>query len=151
MHFETPTSDDQWRDYLECRYRNLYQPFALPRTVNTSELDSPRDRPEVMHGMIVVDGAVAACGRLDFQPGNPAGPSSQLRYCAVDTPFRGKGAGQMLLARFEEESRSRGLVRLWMEARTAALNFYARLGYIDIGEGPTKYGCIPHRIMEKRL
>lgn len=57
----------------------------------------------------------------------------------------------MLLARFEAESLARGLGRLWMEARTAALRFYARQGYSDIGEGPTKYGVIPHRIMEKGL
>lgn len=151
MHFEVPTTDALWQAYLDCRYRNLYEPFGLPRGVNTSELDSPRSRPEVMHGMVLVDGAVAACGRLDFQPVHAAGPSSQLRYCAVDGPFRGSGAGQMLLARFEEESRSRGLNRLWMEARVAAVNFYARLGYVDIGAGPTKYEVIPHRIMEKRL
>lgn len=151
MRFETPKTALEWRAYLDCRYRNLYEPFGLPRSVNTSELDEPRDRPEVLHGMIVADDAVAACGRLDFQPGNAAGPSSQLRYCAVDAPFRGSGAGQMLLARFEAESRARGLDRLWMEARVAAVNFYARLGYVDVGEGPTKYGVIAHRIMEKRL
>ncbi|MBL8746832.1 MAG: GNAT family N-acetyltransferase, partial [Phycisphaerae bacterium] len=126
MRFESPTTDEWWRAYLDCRYRNLYEPFGLPRSVNTSALDEPRDRGEVMHGMIVEGDVVAACGRLDFQPDHPAGPSSQLRYCAVDGPFRGKGAGQMLLARFEAESRARGLTRLWMEARVAAVNFYAR-------------------------
>lgn len=151
MRIEIPTTDDLWRLYLDCRYRNLYEPFGLPPSVATSALDSPRERGDVLHRMVLADGAVAACGRLDLQPGNPAGPSSQLRYCAVDGPFRGSGAGQFLLRHFEAESLARGLPRLWMEARTAAVNFYARLGYVDVGEGPTKYGCIPHRIMEKGL
>lgn len=151
MRFEIPRSDAMWERYLECRYRNLYAPFQIPRSATTSELDHPRDRPEVMHGMVLAGDALLAVGRLDFQPSHERGPSAQLRYCAVDEPARGKGAGQFLLGRFEEEARLRGLVRLWMEARVSALNFYVRLGYGDIGEGPTKWGLIPHRVLEKRL
>jgi GNAT superfamily N-acetyltransferase len=147
-----PASDDLWRRYIDCRYRNLYLPFGLDRAVAVSELDSPRDRPDVLH-RVALDprGEVAACGRLDLQPAHPAGPSAQLRYCAVDERCRGAGAGQALLRHFEEQSLRRNLPRLWMEARTAALNFYLRQGYEDTGPGPTKFGLIPHRILEKHL
>lgn len=151
MHIAAPTTDDLWQAYLDCRYRNLYEPFNLPRTCNTSELDSPRDRSEVLHRMVIVGDHIAAVGRLDLQPSSQHGPSSQLRYCAVDPSHRGRGAGQFLLADFERESIARNLPRLWMEARNAALNFYLRQGYTDIGEGPLKWGVIPHRILEKRL
>lgn len=151
MNVAAPTTDALWHDYLECRYRNLYEPFGLPRTCTTSELDTPRDRPEVLHRLVLDGGRVVAVGRLDLQPAHPAGPSTQLRYCAVDASMRGKGAGQLLLAEFERQSVARGLPRLWMEARVAALNFYTRQGYVDFGEGPLKWGLIPHRVLEKRL
>jgi len=155
MRVIAPTSDEQWRAYLACRYRNLYVPFGLPESCTTSELDTPRDRAGVLHRMVVVDRdgqeEVAAVGRLDLQPGHAAGPSAQLRYFAVDVPHRGSGAGQALMLHMEAQARSAGCVRLWMEARTIAANFYARLGYADIGEGPTKWGVIPHRLMAKVL
>lgn len=155
MRVIAPTTDEAWAAYLGCRYRNLYAPFGLPESCTTSELDAPRDRPGVLHRMVMVerDGceAVAAVGRLDLQPGHSAGPSAQLRYFAVDGPHRGTGAGQLLMAYMEEQARDAGCVRLWMEARTVAANFYARLGYADIGEGPTKWGMIPHRLMARVL
>lgn len=156
MRIECPASDGLWERYLECRYRNLYEPLGLARSVTTSDLDRPRDRAEVLHRVVLTpwEGCaevVAAVGRLDLQPAHERGPSSQLRYFAVDGPFRGSGAGQALLEHLERRSLARGLPRLWMEARIPALNFYLRQGYIDVGEGPTKYGVIAHRILEKRL
>ncbi|HBS28699.1 MAG TPA: hypothetical protein DEB06_04440, partial [Phycisphaerales bacterium] len=44
-----PQGEPMWSAYLDCRYRNLYQPFGLGREVNTSALDTPPDRPEVLH------------------------------------------------------------------------------------------------------
>jgi GNAT superfamily N-acetyltransferase len=108
-------------------------------------------RPEILHRLALVEGAAAACARLDLRPDRPEGPCAQLRYFAVEGPFRGRGVGQILLRRLEEEAVERGAARLWMYARTAAINFYARAGYLDTGAGPTLYGCIAHRVMEKNL
>ncbi|MDX2115160.1 MAG: GNAT family N-acetyltransferase [Planctomycetota bacterium] len=152
MRVASPESDELWAGYLRCRYVNLYEPFGLPESVTTSELDTPRVRPDVLHRLVLSDeGSIAAVGRLDLQPEHAEGPSAQLRYCAVDVPFRGRGAGQLLLSSLEEAALERGLGRLWMEAREAALRFYLRMGYRDIGVGPTKWGLIPHRILEKNL
>ncbi len=151
MECVAPSDDDLWARSIDCRYRNLYQPYDLPRSCALSELDEPRERPETLHRVMLVAGEVAATGRLDLQPANPAGSGAQLRYCAVEPKFRGRGVGQALVRSFEEEARARGLGRVWMEARVAALNFYLRLGYTDIGEGPLKWGLILHRVLEKRL
>lgn len=148
----SPTREPLWRAYLDCRYRNLYEPFGLGREVNTSALDAPPERDDVLHGAAVsTDGSFAAVGRLDLQPESPLGPRAQLRYFAVDGPFRGTGAGQALMRHFERSCLERSIPVLWMEARVAAANFYARIGYEDRGEGPLKFGLIPHRVMEKRL
>lgn len=146
-----PDTDNLWAGYLECRYRNLYQPFGLDRAVTTSELDSPRDRLGVLHRCVVVGESVVGVGRLDMQPGHPDGPSAQVRYFAVDPDRRGSGISQALLSHQESLAARHGAARVWMEARVAALNFYLRQGYTDIGPGPLKWGLIPHRVLHKPI
>lgn len=153
MNIISPTtSDELWRQYLACRYENLYRPFNLPESCTTSELDSPRDRPGVLHRCVLdAAGVVAAVSRLDLQPAHALGPSAQVRYFAVNATSRGTGVGQALLTELERLAVANGIGRVWMEARVAALNFYLRAGYMDIGEGPNKWGVIPHRVLEKRV
>lgn len=154
MRIVVPDTDVLWAGYLACRYRNLYEPFGLPASVTTSELDEPRDRAGVLHRAVVGEGdteAVVAVGRLDLQMEHEAGASAQLRYFAADARVRGTGAARALLEHLEGLAVERGIGRLWMEARTAACGFYQRLGYEDFGEGPCKYGLIPHRLLEKSL
>ena len=145
-----PTGDEQWGAYIACRVRNLYTPYGLPASCADSELDSPRTRDGIFHRAAMTrDGRIVGVGRLDMQPDRPGGPCAQLRYFAVDASTRGTGVGRRLLDEFERLARDRGVKRLWMEARQEALGFYHRCGYADAGEGPTKWGVIPHRILEK--
>jgi len=148
----SPTAnDDLWRGYLACRYRTLYQPFSLPESCGHSDADTPRDRPDILHAAVVSDQQVVACGRMDLQPNHAKGPRAQLRYFGLDESQRGRGIAQALLKHLEDRARERGIGHVWMEARVAAAGFYARSGYIDVGEGPTKWGVIPHRIMERTI
>ncbi len=146
-----PQSDTLWTDYVACRVRNLYTPYGLPPSCADSALDHPRSREDVFHRAAVLNDRVSGVGRLDIQPDRAQGPSAQLRYFAVDGETRGAGVGRALMAEFERVARERGVRFLWMEARQEALGFYERCGYGDIGLGPTKWGVIPHRILEKRL
>ena len=147
----TPDTNELWQAYLACRFRALYEPFGLPRSCTVSELDSPPARPDILHRAALLDGQLVAVGRLDLQPHHPQGPSSQLRYFALEAHVRGRGIAQALLIELESLSRQNNLPRLWMEARVAALNFYLRHGYADIGPGPNKWGIIPHRTLARTL
>lgn len=152
MEIVSPTSKGAlWDAYIACRYRTLYEPFNLPMSCARSELDEPRDRPEIVHRCVVVGGAVVAAGRMDLQKDHAKGPRAQLRYFGVDTDQRGRGVSQALLRHLEARVREAGIALVWMEARAAALGFYARAGYADVGEGPNKWGVIPHRIMERKV
>lgn len=147
-----PVGEAQWGAYIDCRVRNLYTPYGLPASCADSELDTPRDREGIFHrAAITQDGRIVGVGRLDLQPDRGGVSSAQLRFFAVDASTRGTGVGRLLLSEFERLARERGVVRLWMEARQEALGFYERCGYTDAGEGPTKWGLIPHRILEKIL
>ncbi len=150
MEITSPVSDEAlWNGYIACRCRTLYRPFNLPDSCAASDADTPRDRPDIVHRCVVVDGGVVACGRMDLQHTHPAGPRAQLRYFGVDESQRGKGVAQALLKELEDRARDAGITHVWMEARVAALGFYTRFGYRDIGIGPNKWGVIPHRIMER--
>lgn len=152
MDIVSPTHDEaRWTGYLDCRRRTLYRPFNLPDTCADSEADSPRDRPDIIHRCVIIAGNVVACGRMDLQPTHPQGPRAQLRYFGVDDSQRGKGIAQALLTHLEDRVREHGIDFIWMEARVAALGFYTRAGYRDVGPGPNKWGVIPHRIMERTI
>ena len=58
--------------------------------------------------------------------------SSELRSVYVGPKFGGLGIGKQLLAKLEEESRSRGLKKLVMDASLSAESFYRSQGYIEI-------------------
>jgi GNAT superfamily N-acetyltransferase len=146
-----PQLDEQWNAYVACRVRNLYTPYGLPASCADSDLDRPRSRPDILHRAATLDGRVVGVGRLDLQPERAKGPSAQLRFFAVDADTRGTGVGRALLAELERLARDYRVRYLWMEARQEALGFYERCGYSDIGLGPTKWGVIPHRLLEKDL
>src|SRR5690606_4085494 len=133
-----PDTEELWQSSIECRYRNLYEPFGLGRECATSVLDSPRNRPDVVHRVAVIDGRVVGTGRLDVQADDARGPSAQIRYCAVDKAWRGRGVGEALIRELERAAAEVGVRRVWMEARVVAVGFYARTGYVDAGEGDRK-------------
>lgn len=152
MEIVSPTSDAAlWDAYIACRYRTLYEPFKLPASCAHSDLDEPRWRADVVHRCVLVEGRVVAAGRMDLQKGHAKGARAQLRYFGVDADQRGRGVSQALLRHLEERVREAGIALVWMEARVAALGFYARAGYADVGAGPNKWGVIPHRIMERLI
>jgi N-acetylglutamate synthase-like GNAT family acetyltransferase len=52
---------------------------------------------------------------------------------AVDAEVRKRGIGALLVAKIEEEARSRGMSELWAKARSP--EFYERIGFRVLGEG----------------
>jgi len=155
LEIGAPDTEARWHAYVACRVRNLYEPYGLPSSCALSELDAPRDRPDVLHRMIMDGVQVVGVARLDLRPAEIppecAARVSQLRYFAVDAARRGSGVGMALLHAMERASVERGRPMIWMDAREEAVPFYARCGYADIGPGPTKWGVIPHRKMMRAL
>jgi predicted GNAT family N-acyltransferase len=76
---------------------------------------------------------------------------AQLRQMAVRKELQGRGLGRALIIAVEALLRGEGQVeRLFLNARTTALDFYKKLGYLPVGEIFTELG-IPHQRMEKPL
>jgi N-acetylglutamate synthase-like GNAT family acetyltransferase len=75
-----------------------------------------------------MDDILVGCATLKFEDG-----SHFLEYVAVDADARNRGIGAMLVAKIEEEARSRGMSELWAKARSPG--FYERIGFRVLGEG----------------
>ncbi len=92
------------------------------------------------------DGAVRACVVLVPKPDGVM----KLRQMAVHPDHQRQGLGARLVAFAEQVARARGARRMVLNARDAAIGFYAGLGYAVEGEGFVEV-TLPHHTMVKDL
>ncbi|MGC5703419.1 GNAT family N-acetyltransferase [Pseudomonas sp. NFXW11] len=72
-----------------------------------------------------VDGVLVGTASLD---------GHAVRSVFVDPLHQGGGVGRQLLAAVEQAARQAGVIRLRVPSSVTAEGFYARLGYIRVGE-----------------
>lgn len=75
---------------------------------------------------------------------------AKIRQMAVRREYQGNGLGSRLICCLEDHLARRGFIHLSMRARTTAVGFYEKQGYVKSGHEFTEVG-IPHIKMEKRL
>jgi predicted GNAT family N-acyltransferase len=84
---------------------------------------------------------------LDFPPN----AFVQLRGMAVNEEYQGKGVGKFLVeAVFDDLRQKKQYKYLWCNARTYALPFYQKLGFIEVGE-EFMNSVGPHYIMYVKI
>jgi len=86
--------------------------------------------------------APIGCGRLL--------PDGHIGRMAVLAAWRGRGVGGALLGVLIGEARARGDARIVLNAQTQAMPFYARHGFVALGD-PFEEAGIPHQAMELAL
>jgi ribosomal protein S18 acetylase RimI-like enzyme len=74
----------------------------------------------------------------------------QFRKLAVDTAMQKAGIGSSLLAYITKHVEENGGTRIWCNARTDALGFYLKLGFVETGDVFSRNG-IDYIIMEKMI
>ena len=87
-------------------------------------------------------GAPIGCGRLL--------PDGHVGRMAVRAPWRGRGVGAALLVHLVALGAARGDARAILNAQVQAVPFYARHGFVVVGE-PFDEAGIPHVVMERAL
>jgi predicted GNAT family N-acyltransferase len=95
------------------------------------------DDPEAVHiavfdGDVVVGSAVVLPRPYPLQPARP--DAWQLRGMATAADRRGEGIGGRLVAAALDQIRQRGGRLVWCDARTTAVSFYERHGFVTEGE-----------------
>jgi GNAT superfamily N-acetyltransferase len=74
----------------------------------------------------------------------------QFRKLAVLLGYQGKGIGNQLLTAVEEFAQSEGGTLIWCNARTTAIGFYLKAGYLHTGKLFSK-NSFDYEILEKEL
>ncbi len=139
----TPQTAADFTALYDLRWRLLRAPWGQPRGSERDEHDATAIHALVRHAQGELLGT-ARLHRIDDRCG-------QIRYMAVQPEWRGQGIGTALLCWLEDRAREAGLTEIVLNAREPSVAFYRRLGYEEIGEGPTLFGAIPHRKMRKAL
>jgi len=76
---------------------------------------------------------------------------AQIRCMAVDETMRGRGVGREMALKLIERSRQAGAGLVWLNARFTALEFYRRLGFVDVGGFfNSEETALPHKRLEYR-
>jgi ribosomal protein S18 acetylase RimI-like enzyme len=142
MKIVKPKTKEDFDKYYDLRWRVLRKPWGQPEG---SEKDDLED--ESIHLMACQGGGVCGVARAHFNsPGE-----AQIRYMAVDEPYRAKGIGSKLLVELEKRIKQKGARQITLNAREIAVGFYEEHGYEIVAKSHTLYGSIEHFKMQKRL
>lgn len=137
-----PQSEAEWAAYYHLRWQILRQPWGQ---APGSEKDQQEDL--AIHRCAIVDAKLIAIGRLHFVTPSQA----QIRYMATASDYRRRGIGAAILSALEAEAKKQGATHIILNARNQYLDFYLRMGYRIVGEGPTLFQSIQHSRMTKQL
>lgn len=111
---------------------------AIPASLEWDAADAA-----CLHALAEDDaGAPVGCARL-------LGDGSIGRV-AVLAPWRGRGVGDALMRALIDAARAAGHPRVTLHAQVHACGFYARLGFVAVGDDYEEAG-IPHRTMARAL
>jgi len=138
-----PTTDAEFEVYYDFRWRQLREPWDMPRGTERDELED-----DSVHVAARLDsGEIVGVGRLHRTDQGDA----QIRYMATDESLRGAGIGRAIVKYLEQVARKRGMTRIIINARENAIAFYEKLGYQIFDDSPTLIGTIKHKLMHKQL
>ena len=143
MNVTSPDTGAAFADYYRFRWRMLRQPWGQPPGSERDDHESGALHRAVLNE----DGVIIAVGRLHLESPRIA----RIRYMAVDSAWRGRGVGTLLLHDLEALARERQVCTVLLNAREAAVAFYQKQGYRQLGPGPLLFDCIAHTRMQKDL
>lgn len=125
-HLRVPQTEEELERYYQFRWEMLRKPLHQPK-------GSERDAWDAMaHHQMVVDeqGNLVAVGRLYINADNEA----SIRFMAVHPDVQDKGLGTLMAMTLESVARQEGVKRVTCSAREDAVEFFAKLGFVNQGE-----------------
>ena len=136
-----PHNSPAYRQVVALRFRVLREPLGLTFTPEQLAAEAADT-----HVAIYADDRLAGCLMLQRQDAETV----KMRQVAVAPEMQGQGIGRVLVTFAEDVARRQGYKTVQLNARETATPFYARLGYIPVGELFEEVG-LPHLEMRKTL
>ncbi|MCC6369747.1 MAG: GNAT family N-acetyltransferase [Bacteroidia bacterium] len=128
---------------LQLRYEVLRKPWAKSIESATDDLEAKSVNAFIKNE----NGKIIACARL-HENENRVG---QIRFMAVDVAHQGKGLGKEVCGYLEKKARELGYLKIQLQARENAVEFYKRCGYAVKEKSYLMWEVIQHYLMEKEL
>lgn len=130
-----------WESAREEASRIRTEVFVREQRV-PAEIEMDEHDAACLHALAYVDGKAVGTGRLL--------PDGHIGRMAVLRENRTQGLGGAILERLVGEARRRGMREVRLSAQTHALGFYARHGFVAVGEVFEEAG-IEHQEMRRAL
>ncbi len=137
-----PSTELEWNNYYELRYRVLRAPLHQPLGSEKNEGDSTG-----VHFALYEDRILKAIARLD----QSAEKIAQVRFVAVESTVQGKGYGKIIMTAVENAAKDRGDEQMILHARDYAVDFYLKLNYTLVEKSYLLFDVLQHFLMEKKL
>lgn len=138
-----PKTPGDFEKYYRLRWEVLRKPWNRP-------IGSEKDEQEKgsVHAFILDENKeVMAVGRLQFNESGEA----QVRSMGVHDKCRRQNLGSKVLQYLEQKAKEKGVVKVVLDGREEAVNFYKKNGYVVTGESYILFGTIQHFRMQKLL
>jgi predicted GNAT family N-acyltransferase len=139
---EVKFGSDGYREILAMRDRLLRMPLGL----TWSQADLEGESEQFHFGLYDQGGTPVACVVIKVLDEKTA----KIRQMCVEEAHQASGAGRQLVQSVEETLREKGIRKIEMDARKAAIGFYQKLGYQTEGDEFTQV-TIPHFRMTKSI
>jgi N-acetylglutamate synthase-like GNAT family acetyltransferase len=135
------TSDAHFEEARRLRWEILRAPQAIPFTPDWQD-----DVPGTHHLVAIRDGEVIGYGRVHL-----GADGARIRYMAVSEKARGGGVGSTIVLKLVDRARQTGARTVYLHARFNAIEFYRKLGFIEVGGFfNSEETALPHKRMEWR-
>lgn len=138
----SPQFDSDFECYYHFRWEELRRPLNLPLGSERDALDA-----QSFHCMAVNrENSIVGVGSIQPADNN----FMRIRYMAVNAEFHRLGIGSAIIKELLAHANEKGLSGCWLNARSAAVEFYRQHGFDVIGEVETDL-AVPHFRMQISL
>lgn len=142
MQFKIIPFQSDWYQQ-ECQLRNeiLRKPLGL----DLLQEDLEKESDYFHYGMVDTNQVIACAVAIPV-----CGGKAKIRQMTVAPEYQKQGIGRLLLQHIEADLKQRCIEFIELDARTSAVSFYEKLGYIVEGEEFLSV-TIPHLRMVKSI
>lgn len=139
---QRPLSKEDYSYMYDLRWRVLRKPWNQPRGSEKDDLEKS-SYPFI----VILKNKIVATARFHKN----SEKEGQIRYLAVEKEYRNKRIATKLIRYIEGFALSIGVSNIILNARKTAKEFFKKLDYGIIGEGPLLFDEIEHFVMNKKL
>ena len=129
----------EYRAAVELRHRVFFAPAGagIGKVFDAVEAAS-------LHFAILLEEVLVGYARLTIQD-----ELAQISQMVVEPSFQARGIGSALMNGLLQRARQAGVTAIHLNARTSAIEFYGRFGFVAVGEPfPSAKTGLPHLRME---